>query len=540
MTLRSRIFGGYVVLLVGWVAAWVYLGQHLDTVHSLLNSISPLELSRGHMIRRIHSSLGAQEGILTIASSRFTRRNLKDHRDALLEERVMAMAATDSLADISDQMFDLFERSYQHALTRWLYQLHESREDFQSRNEAVHMTEDSLLTAMRSDLDDIDNVVRNYFDQLALGKQTVRTPIIIKRLDEIRKKLGEYEVLTSDHTLDRVAMVGKMSQALTLLNYLILGIMAALVAVVAYDARRLWLGFRQLHRGTMSVAKGRFETRVHIRNFKELEELGDALNEMAGQLYELQQLRSDFFSKLVHDFKSPLDNIKQSADYLINVDAKGLGEEQKKFIDIIRRSSTNLRQMVQDQLDESRLIAGQSSLQYEWTNLRVLVRERMELQRPVAKGRDVDFAIRYTNASYDLHVDRLKIVRVIDNLLSNAVKFSPAGSTVSVELEDMSHVFQVRVKDDGPGIAASDQEKVFRKFGRFGSPDNTGGSGIGLYTCKYIVELHGGQIWYHTKVGKGTTFYFTLPKHVPTDQVNDVPPTLTSSQGDIPSVATAR
>lgn len=517
------------LLLVCWVAAWIYLGQHLDTVHSLLNSISPLELSRGHMIRRIHSSLGSQEGILTIASSRFTRRDLNEHRRALMNDQRLAVAATDSLADISNKMFDVFERSYQHALTRWLYQLHENREDFQSRNRAVHRIEDSLLTSMRNDLDDIDRIVTTYFDQLSAGTPVLRAATITRRLDDIRLKLREYETLTGDHTLDRVAMVGKMSQALTLLNYLILGIMAVLVTVVAYDAWRLWVGFRQLHRGTLSVAKGQFESKVQIRNFKELEELGDALNDMAGQLHELQQVRSDFFSKLVHDFKSPLDNIKQSADYLINVDPKGLGDEQKKFLDIIRRSATNLRQMVQDQLDESRLIAGQSSLQYEWANVRTLVRERMELQRPVASGKKVDFAIRYTNASYDLHLDRLKIVRVIDNLLSNAVKFSPPGSTVSVELEDLSHVIQIRVKDDGPGIAVTHQDKVFRKYAHFGSSDNTGGSGIGLYTSKYIVELHGGQIWFHTKEGKGTTFYFTLPKHSPTDSVTSPPLASTSS-----------
>jgi signal transduction histidine kinase len=516
------------VLLTCWVAAWVYLGQHLDTVHSLLNSISPLELSRGQMIRRIHSSLGSQEGIVTIASSRFTRRDLNEHRQALLNEQRLAVSATDSLADISDKMFDVFERSYQHALTRWLYQLHENREDFQSRNRIVHEIEDSLLASMRNDLDDIERTVALYFDELSRGTPAMRPSVITRRLDDIRLKLREYETLTGDHTLDRVAMVGKMSQALTLLNYLILGIMAVIVTVVAYDAWRLWVGFRQLHRGTLSVAKGLFESKVQIRNFKELEELGDAFNDMAGQLHELQKMRSDFFSKLVHDFKSPLDNIKQSADYLMNVGAETPGEEQKKFLDIIRRSATNLRQMVQDQLDESRLIAGQSNLQYEWANLRTLVRERMELQRPVASGKKVDFAIRYTNAPYELHLDRLKIVRVIDNLLSNAVKFSSPGSTVSVELEDLSYVIQVRVKDDGPGIAPSDQDKVFRKYAHFGVMDNAGGSGIGLYTCKYIVELHGGQIWFHTKEGKGTTFYFTLPKHAPTDSITSPPLTSTS------------
>ncbi len=511
MTLRTRIFGGYVLLLIGWLVAWVYLTQHLETVHSLLNSISPLELARGQLVREIHSRLTAQEGSVTIASSALTRGSPEAHRHSLAQDREAAMRAIDSLRNIEITMFELFDHSYRHVLTRWLYRLHENREDFEAQNRRVHDIEDRLILTMSDDLRALGALTDQYLDELTSRRAHLKTGTIIANLDEIRNRLRFYESLTAEHTLNRVAMVGKMSQALTLLNYLILGIMAVFVSILTYDAYRVWVGFQTLHRGTLAVAKGEFQTQLHLKNFKEIEDLADSFNDMANQLHELQKLRADFFNKLVHDFKSPLDNIKQSADLLMD-SAGAFDEQHLRFLEIIKRSSMHLRQMVQEQLDESRLIAGQSNLQYEWASLLQLVRERVELQRPSATGKGVEFELRFTNSPYELYMDRHKIMRVVDNLTSNAIKFSPAHGIVSIEIEDFHDVMQMRVKDNGPGIPSGHRDKVFRKYGRLATADNPGGTGLGLYTCKYIVELHGGKIWFHTKEGKGTTFYFTLPK----------------------------
>ena len=113
----------------------------------------------------------------------------------------------------------------------------------------------------------------------------------------------------------------------------------------------------------------------------------------------------------------------------------------------------------------------------------------------------------------DTHVQVLAdgdlIVRVMQNLLGNALKFSGRGSTVLIRATYSDGFVNIAVVDCGVGIAPEDQEMIFAKFGQVG--ERRGGSGLGLTFCKLVVEAHGGQIWVESKLGQGSTFFFTLP-----------------------------
>ncbi len=310
-----------------------------------------------------------------------------------------------------------------------------------------------------------------------------------------------------------LTLIEQSAERINHLTYALLFLLTLLALSVIMDIRRILKNIILITDAAKTVSSGKFDQQVNLQSFIELNNLGNAFNRMLKQLEEIEKLKSDFFNKLVHDFKSPLDNIKQSSAILAkNISGAALTPDQKKFIDIIQRSATDLRTMVQDQLEESKLIAGQSSINYQWTDLKELLKERIQLQRPTATSKNLNFSVKFTDSDFHVHCDPLKIQRVIDNLSSNAIKFSPKNSTISVELEDRDDIIQVRIKDSGPGIPLDLQPQIFQKYVRQVSSDTTSGTGLGLYTAKYVIELHKGRIWFKSKPGFGTTFYFSLPK----------------------------
>lgn len=286
--------------------------------------------------------------------------------------------------------------------------------------------------------------------------------------------------------------------------------------IMAFTLYRTDQTVRQFETATMQYAQGHFDYRMPEEGPGELRELKTLFNAMGDQLQELERLKAEFFSKLVHDFKSPLDNIKQSADVLLADIAEGsLTGPQREFLEIIKRSATHLRTMVQEQLDESKLLAGQTELKYERFDIKALILDRIQLQKPSAQNRQVRFAVRFTDADFTLDGDRAKLTRVIDNLLSNAIKFTRPSTTIAVELDDrIEGMIEFRLRDQGPGIPPGMLDKVFHKYVRLSNAGKTGGTGLGLFTAKYIVELHQGQIWVRSREGDGATFHVLLPKRL--------------------------
>jgi signal transduction histidine kinase len=107
--------------------------------------------------------------------------------------------------------------------------------------------------------------------------------------------------------------------------------------------------------------------------------------------------------------------------------------------------------------------------------------------------------------------DRDKVKQVLINLLSNSVKFAPEETKITVSVASFDGRYRVGVRDEGPGISATDKERLFKRFSRLDATQTKPGSGLGLYLSRLIVERHGGHIWVESAPGEGTTFYFELP-----------------------------
>ena len=178
----------------------------------------------------------------------------------------------------------------------------------------------------------------------------------------------------------------------------------------------------------------------------------------------------------------------------------------------ILSSVNQLRSLINDVLDLSKVEAGQIELEVAPFSLReavergvVMVRERAS-KSGVAVGSEIDRDVSVVEG------DERRIRQVLFNLLSNAVKFTPSGGRIDVGAAQLDGEIHVSVADTGPGIAPGDQERIFEEFQQTDvGVQQREGTGLGLALSKRLVELHGGRIWVESELGAGSRFAFTLP-----------------------------
>lgn len=235
------------------------------------------------------------------------------------------------------------------------------------------------------------------------------------------------------------------------------------------------------------------------------------------ELRRLDQAKSAFVSIAAHELRTPLASISGYVEMLLDGDAGGLNARQSDFLKVVEGSAQRLLRITRDLLDAARLEAGRMELILRPANLGDLVAEVLAELRPQLEARGQRVAFDRPADLPAALIDRGRAAQVLANLLGNASKFGPPGSAIRIYLrrdtEDGGWL-RVSVSDDGPGVAAEDQERLFRPFERgAGSASRSqSGVGLGLYISKSLVELHGGRIWLHNgSGGPGVTFSATFP-----------------------------
>ena len=388
----------------------------------------------------------------------------------------------------------------------------------QARGYRVNVADESDVTAamtrVAKDFGRLDGLVNNagiVRDGLLVkvkdGAVVGRTPSeqIQRLLDEaLQKRLSELR--------RRVATVA--------LSALLVGLLASLGMALSWTRpiSRVSRAFDQIGRGEWNIDLG---VLPHRRD--EIGFLSRSCVAMAGKLAELDQLKDDLVAAVSHEFRSPLAAIESYLDRIEVVRKRGDPPESwVGNLEPIRLSCVRLERFVDDLLDVAYFETGKLSLDRRTTDLTGVAQEVLKLFEFKFREKRLTCQLRAADSLPRPVIDPERIRQVLTNLVSNAMKFTPEGGRIDVHLdpEKSGKSVRITVKDNGVGIAAKDQARIFNKFEQVKSAraqvKGAKGSGLGLAMSRALVELHGGEIGVKSEPGLGSEFFFTLPiRYVP-------------------------
>ena len=226
----------------------------------------------------------------------------------------------------------------------------------------------------------------------------------------------------------------------------------------------------------------------------------------------LEQLKSDFVSTVSHELRTPLAAIYGASRTLLRGDIELAEEQRDSLLGVIGNEADRLARTVNDILWASRLDSGTLRVTVERCDARALVREVVDAARTHLPD-GITLAVWDTGSLPEICGDPDKVRQVLANLLDNAAKYSPEGGVIEVRLTRHGNAVRFSVHDEGLGIPAAEQRRIFEKFYRV-DPNlsrGIGGTGLGLYICRELVGRMDGRIWVDSREGEGSTFAFELP-----------------------------
>lgn len=262
--------------------------------------------------------------------------------------------------------------------------------------------------------------------------------------------------------------------------------------------------------------------------------LYEEIKEQNIKLEEMEKKKSEFFSIVSHELKTPLTAIQNAVKILLSSAIQNLGmpERANIFVKMIERNSSRLLSIIQEWLDSVKAEAGK--LDYNFTSAKInpIVEAVKQSLSNLADEKNIKFDINLTDNLPVLYIDTKRIEQVVTNLVSNALKYTPNGGIITVKtriadaLEIKEKPFTgskdcvlsdeyvlVSVADTGPGIAKEDISKVFEKFEQVKGTlsRSVGGTGLGLFIAKKFAEVHNGFLWLESVVDKGSEFFLAIP-----------------------------
>lgn len=234
------------------------------------------------------------------------------------------------------------------------------------------------------------------------------------------------------------------------------------------------------------------------------------------QLAQANRMKTEFVSIASHQLRTPLSIIKWYVEFLSKEEKqKNFTAEEKKYIETIGESNQRMIRLVNDLLDISRVEGGKIQIAPKNLNMIELTENIIKENQVLADQKKIKVSFKYEQGMPLVPADPKRVAMVVENLVSNAIKYTEGGDgeKISLELSTQGKYFLFTIADTGVGIPLKDQKNIFKKFFR---SDNTmklktSGTGLGLFIAKAIVESHKGKMWFLSKEGEGTTFYFTLP-----------------------------
>jgi len=229
------------------------------------------------------------------------------------------------------------------------------------------------------------------------------------------------------------------------------------------------------------------------------------------ELAEVNKVKEEFIDIVSHHLRTPLTNLKWATEFLLG--RQDLTEENKEYYRIIKENSQRLENLLNDLLIVARLRENGVFRIQEKFSLNELIEEVIRNHRAFADASNIQIETENLEKPVLLATNRTMLKTILENLINNAITYNKPQGKVKISLKREPKRIIIEVADTGIGISKQDQKYLFQKFyrGSNAAQINTRGTGLGLYIVKKVMKKLGGKVWFKTKLGKGSTFYISLP-----------------------------
>jgi PAS domain S-box-containing protein len=231
--------------------------------------------------------------------------------------------------------------------------------------------------------------------------------------------------------------------------------------------------------------------------------------------YEIDRMKSDFISLASHQLRTPLSAIKTYSHMLLDGYMGEVNDAQRKSLRTVLSAANRMNELISTLLNITRIESGTIAITPKLINIEHLANEVIKEHALMASDKEIKLGMNKTgNHPATIKTDTLIFKEIVSNLVSNAIKYTPEKGEVGVEVRLRKNDIVVCVRDNGMGIPKYSQEHVFTKFFRAHNvvKQETSGTGLGLYLVKGLLDSLGGDIWFESKEGKGTTFFVSIPR----------------------------
>lgn len=279
------------------------------------------------------------------------------------------------------------------------------------------------------------------------------------------------------------------------------------------DTENIVKGFRVGGNDYLTKPFRKEELVTRVRFQLNLLEAERTVQKQQDELRQVIAARDKLYSVISHDLRAPIGSLKMMNNVVLSaMEEEPVSEDVKEMVRMINKTSEEVYGLLDNLLKWTKSRLGALKIARQSVQMSELFEDIRNVYTPIAMQKSVRLEMEVPE-DIEANVDIEMVKSIIRNLLSNAVKFSYKDGIVRVGCVKKDHGVEIRVADEGKGIAVADQDKLLKEnthYTTFGT-GNEKGSGLGLLLCRDFAVLHGGKLWFESEVGKGTTFYVFLP-----------------------------
>lgn len=317
------------------------------------------------------------------------------------------------------------------------------------------------------------------------------------------------------------AVEGEQKQNTSITNWIIALVVILVFYVIGfgfYFSKRIFKPIQDLTFATEQLQKKNFAARVDVKSKDELGKLSGSFNnalatleEMEEERKRLEKAKTEFLSITSHELRTELTPLKTQVVMLLKEYFGKLNPKQRKSLNVVLESTEQLGKIIEDIIDLSRLQTAKMRFNFKKTDLSKKIKYVIEEMKAFMPEKKIEIKSNIQKLP-EVQADSDRICQAIRNLINNAIKFTPPRGKVEVSARLEKENLLFTVKDNGQGIKEEATKRIFEPFFK-GEPiyKSQEGSGLGLAIVKGIIEAHRGKVWFESKLGKGSTFYFTIP-----------------------------